>query len=93
MVFTLPVMAASPTASPALLIALSVAAIALEAAAVGETVVDDVVDEVAPGAVSVTVVLFSQADRSAAAARTDKAAKWVRCAFTKVSSRQSIAGG
>jgi phenylpyruvate tautomerase PptA (4-oxalocrotonate tautomerase family) len=86
-------MAASPTASPALLIVLSVAAMALEAAGDGETVVDVVVDEVAPGAVSVTVVFFSQADRSAAAARTERAASWVRCAFTKVSSRQSIVGG
>jgi len=86
-------MAASPTASPALLIALSVAAIALEAAAVGETVVDEVVVAVDPGAVSVTVVRFSHADKSAAAAMTDRAASWVRCAFTKISSRHSIGGG
>jgi hypothetical protein len=65
----------------------------LEAAGEGDTVVEDVVVEVDPGAVSVAVVRFSQAESSAAAARTDSAAMWVRCAFTKVSSRHSIAGG
>ena len=59
-VLTLPVMAASPTASPALFIALAVAAIAFDAVVEGETVVVDVV----PAGVSVVVVFFSQATSS-----------------------------
>ena len=83
LVFTLPVMAASPTASPALLIALSVAAIALEAAVGRRDGGRRRGGRVDPGAVSVVVVCFSHATRSAAAARTDRAASWVRCAFTR----------
>jgi hypothetical protein len=47
---------------------LAVAAIAPEAAGVGSVVVVEVVVDELPGAVSVTVVFFSQAARRAAAA-------------------------
>ena len=93
---TLPVMAASLIASPALSIAWPVAEaaestaaavvdIALDAVALGATVVVEVVVDVDPEGVSVTVVFFSQAASRAAAATTARAVAWKLWVFMEFS--------
>jgi hypothetical protein len=68
---------ARSVADAALSIVLAVVAIASDAAGVGAMVVVDVVVDEVPGAVSVTVVFFSQAASKAAAASIETRASGV----------------